>query len=303
MKRCAAALLIVACATAMAAFPPVEGAWTALAQAQTYMTGNGPKTADQIRAELQAAGYAGPWDIDSMLHAYYRAATAPTVAPVPTQAAVDPSVAVPVAVLNSTNWAGLLGVNRTYTGVGASWTVPTVAASDPGSVAEWVGIDGGNTADPSYGSSSILQAGTISEPTAGATSAAVVAWVEAYPQPMVWLPVAVYPGDAVNVSLVQQGPSAYLLSFSDAAQQESYQQAITYAARNESAECVVEDPADASGHLRPFARFGSVPFSACWALANGSQAPLSQMPHALSSVAGASTANLTGAGAFVIVQN
>lgn len=48
--------------------------------ATTYMTRGGPKTEDQLRAELQAAGYPGPWDINSMLAAYERAG-APNYAP------------------------------------------------------------------------------------------------------------------------------------------------------------------------------------------------------------------------------
>ena len=38
-----------------------------------YQTRNGPKTADQLAVELQAAGYPGPWDVQSMLAAYGRA--------------------------------------------------------------------------------------------------------------------------------------------------------------------------------------------------------------------------------------
>ncbi len=46
----------------------------------TYMTRGGPKTEEQLRSELQAAGYPGPWDVDSMLAAYERAG-APNYAP------------------------------------------------------------------------------------------------------------------------------------------------------------------------------------------------------------------------------
>jgi hypothetical protein len=48
----------------------------------TYQTRNGPKTADQLRGELAAAGYSGPWDAPSMLAAYAGAAAAPTATPV-----------------------------------------------------------------------------------------------------------------------------------------------------------------------------------------------------------------------------
>jgi hypothetical protein len=49
----------------------------------TYNTRKGPKTAEQIRQELAAAGYPGPWDTTALLAAYDRA-TAPTPTPTPT---------------------------------------------------------------------------------------------------------------------------------------------------------------------------------------------------------------------------
>ena len=48
-----------------------------------YPTRNGDRTADQLRLELTAAGYPGPWDVDSMLAAYARAAAPPTPVPLP----------------------------------------------------------------------------------------------------------------------------------------------------------------------------------------------------------------------------
>lgn len=45
-----------------------------------YSTVNGPRTEPQLRDELAQAGYAGPWDIASLLAAYGRA-TAPTPPP------------------------------------------------------------------------------------------------------------------------------------------------------------------------------------------------------------------------------
>lgn len=46
-------------------------------QQPTYQTKNGPKTPVQIANELKAAGYPGPWDIDSMVQAYGAASGAP----------------------------------------------------------------------------------------------------------------------------------------------------------------------------------------------------------------------------------
>jgi hypothetical protein len=48
-----------------------------------YQTRNGPRTERQMQLELALAGYAGSWDIGSVIGAYERA-TAPTLAPLPT---------------------------------------------------------------------------------------------------------------------------------------------------------------------------------------------------------------------------
>jgi hypothetical protein len=49
---------------------------------QIYQTRNGPRTAAQLRDELAAAGYGGPWDADSVMAAYTRASP-PMVDPYP----------------------------------------------------------------------------------------------------------------------------------------------------------------------------------------------------------------------------
>jgi hypothetical protein len=48
------------------------------AQEGTYPTRNGPRTASQLYDELHAINYPGPWDVNSMIAAYQRAA-APAV--------------------------------------------------------------------------------------------------------------------------------------------------------------------------------------------------------------------------------
>jgi hypothetical protein len=64
--------------------PPSSSVTTArINQAEPgYPTANGPRTAAQLQQELLAAGYAGPWDVESMLAAYDRAA-APRIDPYP----------------------------------------------------------------------------------------------------------------------------------------------------------------------------------------------------------------------------
>jgi hypothetical protein len=52
-----------------------------------YATRKGPRSEDDLRAELTSAGYIGPWDTSAMLAAYDRA-TAPTSTPVPTWTSV-----------------------------------------------------------------------------------------------------------------------------------------------------------------------------------------------------------------------
>jgi len=53
-------------------------------QAQTYQTPNGPRTIDQMTAELKAAGYSGPWDSDSIVAAYQKTSASANSAPAPT---------------------------------------------------------------------------------------------------------------------------------------------------------------------------------------------------------------------------
>ena len=56
--------------------------------------------------------------------------------------------------VSSGNWAGLAEVGATYTGVSASWTVPTIQASASQKVSStWIGVDG-------YSNTDLIQAGT-----------------------------------------------------------------------------------------------------------------------------------------------
>jgi hypothetical protein len=57
------------------------GCMVVAAPAPTFSTRNGSKTEQQLRDELAAAGYGGPWDVSSMLAAY-GAANAPVPTPV-----------------------------------------------------------------------------------------------------------------------------------------------------------------------------------------------------------------------------
>ena len=52
----------------------------------TFTTRNGLKTEQQLKDELSAAGYGGPWDVSSMLVAYGQAGNASAAAPAPVAA-------------------------------------------------------------------------------------------------------------------------------------------------------------------------------------------------------------------------
>jgi hypothetical protein len=59
---------------------------------QTYQTRNGLRTATQLHDELVAAGYGGPWDVDSMLSAYNRVTISQSAAtPLPPQPVAAPA--------------------------------------------------------------------------------------------------------------------------------------------------------------------------------------------------------------------
>jgi hypothetical protein len=156
----------------------------------------------------------------------------------------------------SSNWAGLMDTGTTFTGVGASWSVPTVKPTIPLEISgTWIGIDGG--ANDSY--PGIIQTGTVQATGDGQTL--YDAWYELFPQPPVYLGWNVNPGDQMSAFINQTFSGHWNLSISDASSRQSFSSAFTYAGPALSAEWIVEPPGDTFGGQATLPDFGSVTFS------------------------------------------
>ncbi len=160
------------------------------------------------------------------------------------------------------NWAGYVAKNGTYTSVSGSWIVPTVQSNDAVNLADttWVGIGGVKSED-------LIQAGTEALPnSAGGVS--YRAWMELLPGDSQLVPLAVSPGDAVSVSIIEQSAGVWDVSFDDATTGKTYEQIVRYASSLSSAEWVEEMPVEVGG-IVGLDDFGTVDFTSGYAIENG----------------------------------
>jgi hypothetical protein len=116
--------------------------------------------------------------------------------------------------IESTNWSGAVmtaASGKSFSTVSAEWVIPTVAqlpikgvaTSD---IAEWVGIDGYNSAD-------VCQAGVIeiAQTSNGKTTVSCEAFAEWYPAAAIILPASsfqVNPGNTIKVTVETTGAGA-----------------------------------------------------------------------------------------------
>jgi hypothetical protein len=168
-------------------------------------------------------------------------------------AAVGPLGIRPGAVESSLNWAGYVAVGR-YTSVSASWKVPAVVSGDASQdmASFWVGLGGRD-------SHALEQIGTAGGFLGGAAHYAV--WWEILPQPAVYTPMSLSPGDTVTATVTYKGGDEFTMSLTDETTGQRF--SITRpdpAARLVSAEAVAEAPSQRSG-LLPLSNFGVVRFS------------------------------------------
>src|ERR1700678_1946621 len=158
-------------------------------------------------------------------------------------------------VVGSENWSGYVdsGQGADFTGVAASWTVPTVQAGTEGDSSSWVGIDGTSTSD-------LVQAGTDQSwsPSGGAV---YYAWYELLPAVSTELG-AVAPGDHISVSIVEAQPGSWTITVDDSTQGTMWTEPVSYNAPGDSAEWVEEAPTLASDNtIEALADFGTVQFA------------------------------------------
>jgi hypothetical protein len=201
--------------------------------------------------------------------ASYSGSAAPALDPSSASATV--TVFVPTTPATSPNWAGYVETGEKYSGVSATWRVPTSncgnfptgdLASDSSS---WVGLDGWN------GNSTVEQIGTDSN--CAAYTGVYWAWWEMYGRPgfLAGAPVpiahTVNAGDLMAASVVSTGtPGSYTLNIEDRTRGWVYSTTQSDPdAVGGSAECIEEQP-EALG--LPLTDFGSVTFGECMATGN-----------------------------------
>ena len=207
----------------------------------------------------------GAWKIQSDDHPD---ATGAARAAEPSPDQPQPSARVPAGSDTSHNWSGYAATGGRYTAVGGTWTVPQPSTEGSfGADAVWVGIGGVRSRD-------LIQAGTDTA-VSGSGRARFQAWVEMLPQAARPVPLAVYPGDSVTVSIVQQGPETWQVAFANNTTGQTYQETERYASSGSSAEWVVEAPFSQRG-LLPLDDFGRVSFSGGSAVKDGQRVTIVQ---------------------------
>jgi hypothetical protein len=179
----------------------------------------------------------------------------------------------PVSNQASANWAGYVAQTDTYSGVGATWSIPTpsVGTTTRSSAdATWVGIGGVSSSD-------LIQAGTQASVDNGQVT--YEAWYETLPRTQKIIPLVVHGGDSVTVSLKETSSDVWQLTFNNNTTGQQYQRTISYASSKSSAEWIEEMPVGVTGASAgyiPLDNFGSAQFVNGYAVVNGSQETLSQ---------------------------
>jgi hypothetical protein len=152
--------------------------------------------------------------------------------------------------VSSTNWAGLAENGTTYTGVSASWTVPTVLPSIPRQVSSsWIGIDG-------YSNSNLIQTGTEEDTSGGATS--YYAWWEILPAAETPI-FTVSPGDQMSADIFKVSATTWTIDITDNTSGQNFSQNKSYSGPANSAEWIQE--MTGTSPQAPLANFGTANFT------------------------------------------
>jgi hypothetical protein len=189
--------------------------------------------------------------------------------------------------LDNPIWAGygVAGTPGSFSDVGATWTVPTVAGCSGASTSYssfWAGLDG-------FGSNTVEQIGTDSDCING--SPQYFAWYEMYPKKTVLIE-NLSPGDtvkvAVEVSHVRKGDFTLTLQVDGGPKTEIT--AHNPSARLVSAEVIAEAPSSSHGprSALPLADFTNVAFSNI--TVNGGSLPASPAEFVIQDAAGSTEA-------------
>jgi hypothetical protein len=174
--------------------------------------------------------------------------TAPTTTTGP---ASDASV--PVATSQSSNWSGYAAMGGPYTVVKGSFTVPSLSAGAFGNeqTAEWIGLDGISTDDPS-----LIQAGVdeFPDPSNPAT-VDVQAWWEILPATVTDIAsVNVQAGDQVTVTIWEVSGTTWEINLTDDTDNQSFTTPPEqYSGPGSSAEWIVEATTECRSRCRTVA--------------------------------------------------
>jgi Peptidase A4 family len=168
------------------------------------------------------------------------------------------------ATWSASNWSGYAETG-TYTGVSASWTVPTVASSTSASYSSaWIGVDG-------FNNSNLIQTGTEEDYYSGA--AHYNAWWEILPASETALPSSygVNGGDRMSASIYETSSTVttgfffrrttehvWVITIADTTRGWSYTTKQGYNGVGSSAEWVVEAP-EVGGRIATLAHYTITP--------------------------------------------
>jgi len=167
----------------------------------------------------------------------------------------------------SFNWAGYVATGGSYTGIGGTWTIPSVpTATSLEADAAWVGIGGVQGQD-------LIQAGTqdIVNPGGAVT---YQAFYEILPATSVIVPLAMHAGDSVTAAITETAASEWAISLRNNTTGQTYATSVNYQSSLSSADWIQEMPSAPSGFV-PLDSFGSVSFASAYAVVNGAQTNLS----------------------------
>jgi hypothetical protein len=191
--------------------------------------------------------------------ALFLMATGPVFAQAPTN--------VPLGTGTSANWAGYVAAQDTYTGIGATWTVPVVSATSSNARvaadAAWIGIGGVRSHDLiQAGTQALIQNGTVT----------YQAWYELLPDYQRIIAFTVHGGDSVSISLQELTPGKWYLIFVNNTTGKQYEANLVYDSSKSSADWIVERPladvGNTSAYL-PLDSFGTIQFTNAYAIVNG----------------------------------
>lgn len=173
-------------------------------------------------------------------------------------AGAAPAAPTTVPTVGSSNWSGYVLSGGPYTGVTGTFNVPSIYASATDTAtAEWVGIDGTSSSDPG-----IIQAGIAEDYQVATNTYAIEPWIELFPAPPFYLPLAVGADDQVTVTIDEIGTGSWNVLVQDDSNGQSYSTNQAYSGPATSAEWVVEAPTNgATNTVWPVGLFSPVTFT------------------------------------------